>query len=330
MTDSNELPEISVVVPVFNVAKYIKPGLESLIDQDFEKPYEIILIDDASTDGSIDICKEYAANYPEGIILIENQDNAGVSVARNLGIDRARGKYLAFFDPDDILPLEAFSRLYAAAEKHQADIVKGNLTLFDEQTRKPAPDEVRSTTLLEGEAVLTALYEHRLIRGHIAGKLLRRDRLGAIRLPVGVRMAQDLLYFSEVFSRARSLVLLAEDVYWYRKHGTGSTGRKYEKGSYIDWLDAVEKSGEFAASSDQRRAHKNLLLRSMTQIARETRKISPELARSVLSEIERRCRRWKINLSQLLLRDRLGLRSISRYIKLKLALARIRQNLSQS
>jgi len=330
MPSSATKPAVSVIVPVFNVGQYIEQGLDSLLEQNFRQGYEVILIDDASTDGSVDVCKRYVGDYPDRFTLVECEVNSGVSVARNLGLDRAKGRYLAFFDPDDILPPQALSRLFAAAERHQADIVKGNLVLFDERERKPAPDSVETTKLLEGDEVLTALYEHSQIRGHIAGKLLRRDRLGEIRLPVGVRMAQDLLYFSEVFARARSLVLLDEDVYHYRKHGTGSTGRKYEKGSYIDWLDAVEKTGEFAASMRQRRAYRGLLLRSITQIAREARKISPVLARPVLQEIEKRVQRWDLNLRQLLLRDRLGLRSLSRYVKLQLALVKIRQNLSQS
>lgn len=328
MTGKSEIPVVSIIVPVFNVADYIEPGLDSLIDQDFAHPYEIILVDDASTDGSLEACRRYAETYPGRISLIECQENSGVSIARNLGLDRACGQYLAFFDPDDLLPPETLSRLYAAAERHRADIVKGNLILFDEQVRKPASDEVRQTTFVKDEAVLTTLYEHRQIRGHIAGKLLRRDRFGQIRFPVGVRMAQDLLYFSDVFAQARTLVLLSEAVYYYRKHEAGSTGRKYQKGSYVDWLDAVEKTGEFAVSDGQRRAHRGLLLRSITQIAREVRKIPPDLAGPALHEIEKRLRRWQINLTQLMLQDRLGLRALSRYVKLQHALARIRQNLS--
>jgi hypothetical protein len=143
-------------------------------------------------------------------------------------------------------------------------------------------------------------------------------------------MAQDLLFFSQVFSRAQSLLLLHEDVYEYRKHSGGSTGRKYEKGSYIDWLGAVERSGDFAASTRQKRAHKGLLVRTMTQIARECRKIPPESAAPVLATIEQKCRQWNIRLFNLIVVDRLGLRGISRYIKLRLALRQIRQNLSRA
>jgi len=321
---------ISVIVPVFNVICFIEEGLASLSHQDFSQAWEVILVDDCSTDGSLEICRQFARDYPDKFKLIESPTNGGVSVARNLGLEQAHGRYLMFVDPDDILPPNAMSCMFEAAEHYAADIVKGNLVLFGESGRRPAPDQVHSTTLVTGDDVLTELFEHARVRGHIAGKMYRRDKFGEIRLPVGVRMAQDLLFFSQVFSRARSLLLLNEDVYEYRKHSGGSTGRKYEKGSYIDWLGAVESSGNFAVSRRQKRAHKGLLVRTMAQVARECRKIPATSAAPVLDTIEQKCRRWNIRLFYLIVIDRLGLRTISRYIKLQLALRQIRRNLSRS
>jgi glycosyltransferase involved in cell wall biosynthesis len=329
-TQSSSELMLSIIIPVFNVAAYIEQGLMSIVNQDFTHAYEIILIDDCSTDGSVEVCQQIALEYPERVKLIEGKVNSGVSVARNLGLDRAQGRYVVFFDPDDILPPTALSSLFETAEQFDADIVKGNLVLFDENDRRPAPDQVHTTTLITGDDVLTALFEHARVRGHIGGKMFRRDRLGEIRFSVGVRMAQDLLFFSELFAQARSLVLLNREVYYYRKHQTGSTGRKYAKGSYIDWLGAVEKSGKFASGTEQKRAHKRLLVRTMVQIARECRKIPATSAAPVLDTIEQKCRQWNIRLSDLIVNDRLGLRTISRYIKLQLALRQIRRNLSRS
>jgi glycosyltransferase involved in cell wall biosynthesis len=321
---------VSMVVPVFNVSSYIEEGLESIANQDFKHAYEVILVDDCSTDGSLEICQRYVSNYPDKFTLVKSKTNAGVSSARNLGLGQAQGRYLMFFDPDDVLPPTSISSLFDTAEQYKADIVKGNLILFDDNGRRPAPDDVKRITLIPGEDVLTALYRHNRIRGHIGGKLFKRDVLGNLRFPDGVRMAQDLLYFSEMFSLARSLVLLNQEVYFYRKHQTGSTGRKYERGSYIDWLCAVEDSGKFAVSNEQKCAHKDLLLRTMTQIARECREIPPLLAKKVLQTIEQKCQQWDLRLFRLLTRDRLGLRGISRYIKLQLAIKQIRRNLSDS
>jgi glycosyltransferase involved in cell wall biosynthesis len=174
---------------VFNVASYIEQGLHSMLQQDFAPGYEIILIDDASTDASMKVCRRFANKHPDKIVLIESAENAGVSVARNRGLDHARGKYVMFVDPDDLLPTTALSDLFDAAEQYQADIVKGNLTLFDEKSQRPASDHVRRTRVVTNDEVLTALYEHSVVRGHVGGKMFRRDKLGAIRLTVGVRMA---------------------------------------------------------------------------------------------------------------------------------------------
>ena len=325
MTDAAP-PDISLILPVYNVARYLPECLESIVAQDFSGRIEALLIDDASTDGSVEACRRFASARPELFRLIECPRNGGVSVARNLGLERARGRYLAFVDPDDVLPVAALSKLHAAAEKHAADIVKGNLVLFDEAGERPAPDRVRSTTAIAGEAVLTTLFEHARIRGHIGGKLLRRESCADIRFPVGVRMAQDLLYFSEVFARADSLLLIDEIVYRYRKHAAGSTGGKYLRGSYLDWLEAVERAGDFARSPGQRRAHRGLQVRTLAQIARETRNIPSADATSVLAVIEQRIRQWRIDLPQLLWRDRQGLRTLGRYAKLRLALGRIRRS----
>jgi glycosyltransferase involved in cell wall biosynthesis len=322
---------ISIIVPVYNVAAYVEECLQSIAGQDFDHPFETILVDDASTDNSADICRRFIERNPAGgFCLLENPDNRGVSVARNLGLAHARGRYLMFVDPDDRLPPAALSALFEAAERNRADIVKGNLVLFDDRKRRPAPDRVRRPRLVRGEDVLSELFEHSTVRGHVGGKLFRRDRFGTIRFTVGVRMAQDLLYFSEVFAAAGSLLLTGHEVYEYRKHGTGSTGRKYEKGSYIDWLGAVETSRKFARTPGQKRAHKKLLLRTMAQIARECRHIPADSAAVVLSVIEQKCRQWKLGMLKTAVVDRLGLRAVIRYIKLQLALRQIRRNLSRS
>jgi glycosyltransferase involved in cell wall biosynthesis len=321
---------VSIIVPVFNVGPYLREGLESLLAQDFAHPCEVILIDDCSTDESLTICHEFAGNHPHRFQLIESTVNGGVSVARNTGLEHARGRYLMFFDPDDILPETALSQLCQAAEQFSADIVKGNLVLFNDDDRRPAPDRVLRTELVRDDAVLTTLFEHDRVRGHIGGKLYRRDKFGALRFTVGVRMAQDLLFFSEMFADAESLLLLARDVYLYRKHPHGSTGGKYQRGSYLDWMGAVEQSGKFASGSAQLWAQRSLLLRTMTQIARDCRKIDSANATSVLGVIEEKCAQWNIRLVDLLVSDKLPLRDISRYVKLRMALRQIRRNLAHS
>lgn len=329
-SNANNHPMVSIIIPIFNVASYIQECLDSIVGQEFSHDFEVILIDDCSTDHSVAICRQFVKQYAQNFRLLENAQNQGVSATRNRGLDEARGRYFMFIDPDDLLPPQALTALYEAAEQFDATIVKGNNTIFDESHESSARYNVNKQLLVNNSGVLTTLYEHDKVRGHPWGKLFRRERLGSYRFPDGVRMAQDLFYCSEVFSHATSLVLLNQNVYRYRNRDSGSTGRKYETGSYVDWLDSVESIGKFATSDNQKRAHKSLLVRTMTQIAREVRIISPAYAEQVLQAIEQRCQQWNIRLFHLIFRDKLGLRSISRYIKLQLALSKIRQNLSQS
>ncbi len=322
---------VSIVVPVFNVATYIEEGLKSIADQDFDHSYEVILVDDGSTDGSVDICREFVQQYQaSNFKIIESEVNRGVSAARNHGLDKARGRYFMFFDPDDLLPSNALSVLYGTAKQFNAAIVKGNNTIFNDAGETAAPYNVSQTCMLDKERILTTFYEHDKLRGHPWGKLFLREQLGSYRFPIGVRMAQDLFYCSEVFSHAESLVLLDQDVYRYRKRASGSTGSKYESGSYLDWLESVEKTSRFATTPDHLRAHKNLLVRTMTQLARECVKLPKKPAEEVLSVIEKHCDKWNIRLLPLIFKDRLSLRTIGRYLKMRLATRKIRHQLQRS
>ena len=322
---------LSIIVPVYNVAPYVEECLQSIASQEFDYPHEVILINDCSPDDSIEICRRFVANNQlSHFAIFENSENLGVSATRNRGLEQAGGRYFMFVDPDDLLPANALSALYETAERHNAAIVKGNNTIFDDSIEAAAGYNVRQTSLIKGDNILTTFYEHDSVRGHPWGKLFRRAQLGGYRFPVGVRMAQDLFYCSEVFSQATSLVLLDRDVYRYRDRDSGSTGRKFDSGSYLDWLDSVENTARFATSEQHRRAHKNLLVRTMTQLARECRKLSAEQARRVLEVIEQRREKWNIRFLQLILRDKLGARSIARYLKMRLAIRQTRRQIADT
>ena len=118
---------LSIIVPVFNVEPFLRDGLDSILEQNFAQPYETILVDDCSTDGSLEICQEFTSRYPEKFRLFESPANAGVSAARNVGLDNARGDYFMFVDPDDLLPLDALQSLYTAAT--QIDSILSRVTI---------------------------------------------------------------------------------------------------------------------------------------------------------------------------------------------------------
>ena len=325
MKSHNHAPIVSVVIPMYNVADYLVECLDSLVAQDFADAFQVIIIDDCSTDRSAELCRQWMQQAPANFELIENEQNLGVSATRNHGLDRALGKYFMFVDPDDVLPADALSHLVEAAEANDVDIVKGNNVIFGRSEEREANYNVERSQRYEGEETLTVLYRHDKVRGHPWGKLFRRDQLGAFRFPIGVRMAQDLLYCSEVFAHARSLLLIEKTVYRYRNRDSGSTGSKFKTGSYLDWLNAVESSARFATRPQQLRAHRSLLLRTATQLTRECRSLPAEEAQPMVAAIDKLCHRWQLQITQILLHDRLELRSLVRYLKLRLALLQVRR-----
>ncbi len=120
------MPKISVIIPVYNVEKYIPDCLDSLCNQTLTD-IEIICINDGSTDGSLKILQEYAEK--DNRIIIINQENQGQGVARNNGIDIASGEYIAFVDPDDFIDLDSFGVVYSKFKETNVDIIQ-----FDYQT----------------------------------------------------------------------------------------------------------------------------------------------------------------------------------------------------
>ncbi|MDJ0832705.1 MAG: glycosyltransferase family A protein [Gammaproteobacteria bacterium] len=319
--------EISIIVPVFNVADYIEPCLDSLAQQDFEYSYEVLLIDDASTDTSAQHCEQYASRYPDIFTFIRNAENSGVSVTRNKGLSLCSGNYFMFVDPDDILPLTALSTLHRLAREFNAEIVKGNNSVFTDTSEYPARYGVSRNEFFHQQEILPTFFNHRKVRGHPWGKLFLHSTLGHFRFTPGVRMAQDLLYCSEVFAAAASMLICPDLVYRYRNRSTGSTGKKYQTGAYLDWLDAVERSGSMCKSLADTRAFKSLQVRTLNQLARECRQLDGDLAVSVVDEINKRKQRWDISPRTLVFKYRTGMRSIVQYLKMTTALKSIRHGI---
>ena len=119
-------PKISIVIPIYNVEKYLSNCIESITNQSFQN-YEMILVNDGSKDSSLEICYKYKKNNNK--IKIVNKENGGLSSARNAGIKIAKGKYIVFIDPDDEIDKNYFNTLYTIAEENNCDFVVGNYVI---------------------------------------------------------------------------------------------------------------------------------------------------------------------------------------------------------
>lgn len=124
---------VSVIVPVYNTARYLNQCVDSIINQSL-KEIEIIFVDDGSTDNSVEILKQYQAK--DSRIKIIRQENQYAGVARNRGMEEATGKYLSFLDSDDFFDLEMLKKCYFCAEENQADIVVFGYKMYDDKQQK--------------------------------------------------------------------------------------------------------------------------------------------------------------------------------------------------
>ena len=130
---NTELVKVSVIMPVYNAEDYLRPAIDSVLDQTL-KEIELICVDDGSTDHSLEIIKEYRNNDARVRIITEN--NAGPSLARNKGLARARGEFIVFLDADDFFEITMLEKLYNYAKLEELDITIAKYDIYhDKQAR---------------------------------------------------------------------------------------------------------------------------------------------------------------------------------------------------
>lgn len=186
------MKKISVIIPVYNVEKYLKECLDSVVNQTL-KDLEIICIDDGSTDGSSDILKEYSIKDERFVVI--NQENQGLSVARNNGLNIATGDYVAFLDSDDyLLNNDYYEKLYNACEKYNADIAVASIIRGNEKKSK-------YIFKVDKEEVAADYYNKLVIcdvpdSNYVWNKLYRRDKL----IKTGIKFLPGVLYEDMYFT----------------------------------------------------------------------------------------------------------------------------------
>lgn len=223
-------PLISVVIPTFNASKFLREALDSLVAQTFTD-WEALCVNDGSTDDSLAIMQEYAAKDNRFRIL--NGPNGGYGKAMNRGMDAAKGKYMAIFEPDDYLPANAYKTLFTLAEENQLDIAKGNFADFwgDGAKREFQVNNniVERQLICPRRELLafcfssftwTCLYRMDFLRKH---GIRHHETPGA--------SFQDNGWFILTFSYADRLMCTRELVYYYRNDNPASSVRNFKDDS---------------------------------------------------------------------------------------------------
>lgn len=220
------VPLLSVVVPVYNAEKYLSNMVDSILDQDFED-FELFLINDGSTDKSLEICNNYL-NIDKRVVVIDKK-NEGPSATRNLGIEKSNGKYLLFLDSDDIIENNMFKNMIEAAEKNDCDLVicgfyadvisKGEVLSSFGVSEKGVI--IKNNISIKEYAVSTMMRNS--IFYAMCNKLYRLDIIKKhnIRLRDDVDMGEDLLFNLEYTYYSQTLQILGKCYYHYFQYDTG-------------------------------------------------------------------------------------------------------------
>ncbi|MCQ2484286.1 MAG: glycosyltransferase [Clostridia bacterium] len=200
---------VSIIIPVYNLENYIENCLNSLVNQTYRN-LEILCIDDGSKDRSGEIISAMAEK--DSRIVYIRQENAGVSAARNNGLDHAKGEYIMFVDGDDYMHFQAVELLYKTIEEKQCNTVFGRGILTSKLNDKMKPIE---------NAVVTELSENILFEDGmdraVWGKIFRREVLEKFRFPVGITNAEDFNYMLRVLHSIRNNLgyRLESRIYYY-------------------------------------------------------------------------------------------------------------------
>lgn len=229
-------PLLSVIVPVYNSEVYIKECLTSILNQSIAD-LEILIIDDGSTDHSFEICKEFGKSDTR--VNIISQKNSGPSVARNVGLDSANGKYIGFVDSDDWLDQDMYEQLYLNLVKYDADIAMcGYYTIYgvDDIRLRHCSDRI---VVMNPAEMLSEYIDWNLIGAAVWSKIYKRELFRNLRFPKNIMGREDAFVMPRLLGAAKRGVHIGTPKYHYRIRPEGLYRREFNE-SKLTW-PAVEK-----------------------------------------------------------------------------------------
>lgn len=292
---------VSIIVPIYNAEKYLDSCIQSVLRQTYTN-WELILIDDGSTDKSGRIAEEYG--FADERITVFHQKNLGVSLARNQGIDEATGNYVVFLDADDELIEDCLAKTVNIAEETNADVVAGRSC----ENQKLFQDRIIWTG---AEALENSLKDH-LFTYSACAKLIRREFIGKTRFTPDIRINEDSYFVFQLLCKQNVFVLTNDVIYFYRANSESSSRTVFSE-KYFDILKVSDLKykkieEQFPQMHD---LAKNMLLKARMNVLRilavrtrdEYRDVEKKLLEYILDNKEdyipssKECNQWMFILS---------------------------------
>lgn len=236
---------ISIIVPVYNVEKYLKKCVYSILNQSY-KNLEVILVNDGSTDNSGKICDELSRE--DSRIKVYHKDNGGLSDARNYGVAKANGEYVGFVDSDDYIDQYMYENLYKAIRKYNTQIAECGITrVYKNNKLRPHYDGEEYSLVVDREGYLKEYLENRKVYGAAVCKLLSIDLAKVLKFPDG-RVYEDVFYTLELLKKVDKYTLISGNYYYYYIRGNSITTKTFSSRD-MDYIEIIDKIGEYTLNN---------------------------------------------------------------------------------
>ncbi len=257
------MKKISTIIPVYNVADYIQECVESVLNQTV-KPYEIILVDDGSTDNSPAVCDMLAKQYDT--VKVVHQSNGGLANARNTGLDNATGDYISFIDSDDIIHYQMYEILLGLSEKTNSDIAMCKYCFFDEDVHPhfspfDVDFEISKAEIFNAKNMLE---NYNSISSSVSivsccMKLYRKDVFSAYRLKEGY-VNEDSIALPYILNNSNIVSMVTTPLYYWRER-RGSLSRDGITSKLFSYIAVDYFTAEFFANEFKNKKQRSVFCR---------------------------------------------------------------------
>ncbi|MCR2822025.1 glycosyltransferase family 2 protein [Lederbergia panacisoli] len=243
-------PIISIIVPVYNVQSYLPRCINSILDQTFSD-FELLLINDGSTDNSGNICDEYSKK--DSRIIVIHKENGGVSSARNVGIDAAKGEYLAFIDSDDFIHQKMYEILYQIASNYSSDVVVCDFLKVQNEnvSLHNAGYNIKHFTNIQAlNELYTNNYKNAQKWVFLWNKLYKRNLFNDVKFPDG-KIYEDELVAHKILYSCQILTYIDMPFYYYLQRSGSYIGSKFSRKKFDRIYALIDRVNYFKMINQQ-------------------------------------------------------------------------------
>lgn len=235
-------PKYSFIVPFYNVENYVETCITSLLKQTYES-FEIIIVDDGSTDGSYERCVQFLSSSEK--VCIIRQENMGLGEARNTGLQRARGEYIIFVDSDDFWnKADGLEKIDSKINQCECDVLCFDFLLLDNNTGKIRDRNIRlsdNVNNLNAEKRIKKLLIHNGLKFSAWSKVLNRKFLLTNNLFFNKGLSEDMDWTARILMLTQKIYYLDEKIYVYRAKRSGSITNTVKRDFLKGWCDILDK-----------------------------------------------------------------------------------------